>query len=844
MKTRYLHLLLAIVSMLFAACTIEESIVEDIADGNSIEAIRVSAPDFIWSDDITKTTVQIDDEGAKFSWAATDTIGIFPNTGFQVAFPMASGAGAKTAEFNGGGWALKPSSLYAAYYPFQYNNRQINKIAASYVGQMQKGNGNTGHIGKYDYMAASATIPEDGNVTFNFRHLGALAQWKLKVPGSGEFTSLTITAKEPLFIRNGYIDLSKPTPIIDAAEKHRSLSIELSDIATSAAGEEITVYMMLPPADLSGKTLTLALANDKGEVAEAEITGKNLEAGNAYSFEAQLGDFSEAVLQIADKRGKVIGAEGGTVDLTYLSNLDCIAVIPSEAQGWISQTSTKAAIERKLSFEIAENTDVKNRRATITIKGIRNNLAVEYVILQGGKNSYAITQDSCNIPAGIITPQYPAIDSDHGVANLFDNNENTYYEVAKKSFFIEWEGTYQIPMNELQLGLVAGTSRIHWFHMEVSSDGNSWNSLGWGVGFGLSDHSYLSTHECSLRSQYVRLVIESNQGASSTRISEYHLTEDTKADNDITSLSELISRGISFSQADDTPMGKHYSNKHVTTEDDKAWLANPANEPALLQSASGYTLREYEVNLYPFGNPVPADINQHGVGDCSALAVFAEMAYLFPDFIKSIITDNQDGTYTVAMYDPQGKPVNVSVQSTFLGDNNGIGATSGKDGKANWATIMEKAIMKWNYIYKVNPDIAGIGSEHVAPLFTGEGNSFAIAPNSLLAKQLGQAVEIALQNRMIVIGGFNKAGLAPGGEGPQTVTAHAYSFMYSNVQEALFAMRNPWGNSPGGSEGDDGIMNVLDDGSIPPTIDLRIIYPGAAEKYAVKDLGPYIPPKY
>lgn len=35
-------------------------------------------------------------------------------------------------------------------------------------------------------------------------------------------------------------------------------------------------------------------------------------------------------------------------------------------------------------------------------------------------------------------------------------------------------------------------------------------------------------------------------------------------------------------------------------------------------------------------------------------------------------------------------------------------AASGKKGEATWATILEKAIMKWNYIYQVNPDINGI----------------------------------------------------------------------------------------------------------------------------------------
>ena len=349
--------------------------------------------------------------------------------------------------------------------------------------------------------------------------------------------------------------------------------------------------------------------------------------------------------------------------------------------------------------------------------------------------------------------------------------------------------------------------------------------------------------ETQARSKYFRFIIEQNHGASTTRVSELGYGEDMDADKDITTFSELLNRGTSFTKNDNTPMGNHYDNRHVTTDEDRQWLSTATNEPDLLPSAGGYTLRKYEVNLYPFGEPVPADINQHGIGDCSALAVLAEMAYLFPDFIKSIVSDHGDGTYTVAMYDPQGKPVDVTVQSTFLGDNNGIGASGGKDGKANWATIMEKAIMKWNKIYQVNPDIYGIGSEHVAPLFTGEGNSFAISPSSLLPKQLAQAARIALEERMIVIGGFTTGGLSYN-YGPQTVTAHAYSFMLSTDWEAMFAMRNPWGNSPGGTRTDDGVVNIYNDGVIPPTIDMRIIYPGAALDYAVKDLTPYTPPKY
>ena len=93
---------------------------------------------------------------------------------------------------------------------------------------------------------------------------------------------------------------------------------------------------------------------------------------------------------------------------------------------------------------------------------------------------------------------------------------------------------------------------------------------------------------------------------------------------------------------------------------------------------------------------------------------------------------------------------------------------------------------------------------------------------------------------MIVIGGFTTSGLSVGSS--QTVTMHAYSFFYSNQSSAMFAMRNPWGWSPPTDAKDDGILNIEDDGVVPPTIDLRIIYPGAAANYAKETLSPYIPP--
>lgn len=845
MKIRKSHIWTVLATLFFAACTPEADFIENPPQNsgeNAVSSILVTARDFEGGENLARTSVEITHEGASFTWAENDTIGIFPANSFQTAFPMKAGAGSKSAEFDGGDWALKASSFYAAYYPFEFNNRSGKSVAITYMGQYQKGNDQTDHLGRFDYMAAAATTPRKGSVSFDFRHLGALVQWRLKVPAAGNYTALTVEAKEHVFIRNGKVDLTQKAPIIETSDKATSFSMELADIKAQAAGEEITVYMMMAPTDLTGKTFSVTLSNDKGETTTAEIQGQKFEAGKAYALAAEMGQLEKATLQIADYRGKAIDMNGGEIKMEYLSNQECTYSISEDAQDWISVKNSRTITEHTLTVHVEKNTEDKSRRGTITIRSLRNNLAIEYAIVQGTEGTVVIPDANDQLPVGILSTENKPTDEKYGLANLVDGNIDTYFEVAGNSFELIWEGAYSTPVCTFELGLMGNEYQPRDVSFQTSNDGRLWQGLGWGIGFGNPNFNRLSTIHEKARSRRIKMTVSSNHGGATTRLSEFGMKEDMEADKPLYSFEDLVAQGTSFTKNESTPMGNHYADKHVTTDEDRAWLADPANEPDLLKSAPNYTLRPYTVNLYPFGHPVPADVNQLGVGDCSALAVFAEMAYLFPGFIESIITDHGNGTYTVAMFDPQGKPVDVTVQSTFLGDDNGIGANRGKDGKPNWATVMEKAIMKWNKIYQVNPDIGGIGSEHVAPLFTGEGNSFAISPNALLAEQLEQAVNLALNERMIVIGGYNKADLYV--NGPLTVTLHAYSFMLSNYPGAMFAMRNPWGHCPNGKKEDDGILNVTNDGIVPPTIDLRIIYPGAALEYAVKELTPYIPPTF
>lgn len=264
-----------------SACSNEDELQTGIST-EDVNCITMTAADFEYP--TTRTDFEIGTSGAAFKWAANDTVGIFPNEGSQVYFPMTSGAGTNSATFTGGGWALKSSATYAAYYPF-IGNMYLDqtKIPVSYTGQTQTGNGSTAHLGAYDFMAASATTAENGGVNFRFKHLGCLVQLNITIPNAGTLSSVTLSADEEVFVEEGYMDLTATTPTIVSTQTASSLNLDLKDVTTTEASEVVTVYFMIAPVDLTGKTLTIRSGGIEGTV-----DAKNFEEGKAYQLATSL----------------------------------------------------------------------------------------------------------------------------------------------------------------------------------------------------------------------------------------------------------------------------------------------------------------------------------------------------------------------------------------------------------------------------------------------------------------------------------------------------------------------------------------------------------------------------
>lgn len=268
---------------LFCGCSTEM----DLWDLNEAEQITFTASDFEYSK--TRTNLDITEAGAVFTWGEKDTVGIFPDEGAQAYFPMVSGAGTKKAAFTGGGWALKPSSTYAAYYPFKSGPTLTpDAVPVSYLGQKQTGNASTTHLGAYDYMAAVATTPTDGKVNFEFKHLGALVQLKVKMPAAGMLRKLTFVCEDSVFVSKGLLDLKAENPAIIPTEKSDIFEVSLDQVTTTENDLTATIYFMLPPTNLSGKTVTLKALDTYGTTHVLSLEGMNFQAGKAYQWGGEL----------------------------------------------------------------------------------------------------------------------------------------------------------------------------------------------------------------------------------------------------------------------------------------------------------------------------------------------------------------------------------------------------------------------------------------------------------------------------------------------------------------------------------------------------------------------------
>ena len=323
MKKLSVHFLV-LASFIVTSCN--EFMEERNTNPNEVETICAKIKGFEYdTDDFSRTFISIEQDGPHYAWAVTDTIGIFPSEGRQVEFSMSSGAGSASAVFTGGGWGLKSTSTYAAYFPLigQYYLDKSD-IPVHYTGQVQEGDASTAHLGVYDYLAAPASEVKNGGVSFDFERLGCLVQIQLTVPSPTTIYSVTLKAENEAFAVKGKVDLTESSPRIYPVASSSEIMLEVKNVTTAESNQVATFYMMLPPTDLSGKTLKAVVSVENGSK-EVSLASKNFQAGKAYALSATLGDDWISETDYVDLKFGMTGVTtsyntgNGSLSITYPS---------------------------------------------------------------------------------------------------------------------------------------------------------------------------------------------------------------------------------------------------------------------------------------------------------------------------------------------------------------------------------------------------------------------------------------------------------------------------------------------------------------------------------------------
>ncbi len=94
-----------------------------------------------------------------------------------------------------------------------------------------------------------------------------------------------------------------------------------------------------------------------------------------------------AQLYIYNGAVKNVTSAGGNVTLSFLTNVECEAVIPAEGQSWISLVNTRALEYKSITLAVAENNNSDRRSCDVVVRSTDGKLSITYTIAQIGASS-------------------------------------------------------------------------------------------------------------------------------------------------------------------------------------------------------------------------------------------------------------------------------------------------------------------------------------------------------------------------------------------------------------------------------------------------------------------------
>lgn len=245
----------------------EEDIVSNIIEIENavVKEITVTTSDYLVDESEFTRGLTYTDGRVPFAWSVNDTLGIFPNKGDQMPFSMEHGVGTTYAKIDGGGWALKNTSTYMAYSPFNRKNyyRDRHHILLDYTGQVENGIANADHLGAYDFQASNATTAVNDKLDFQMERLSCILIFRLTVPQAGTYKRIKLSSENEIFTTEAELSLDdnySTTP----KKKAKSVTLGLENVRTTEDNQVCDFLMMLAPVDMTGQSVTVSLLGANG----------------------------------------------------------------------------------------------------------------------------------------------------------------------------------------------------------------------------------------------------------------------------------------------------------------------------------------------------------------------------------------------------------------------------------------------------------------------------------------------------------------------------------------------------------------------------------------------------
>lgn len=324
MQSLRLSSLVISAAAMLATVSCSDSVVEGVMPkvnplDDYVTTVNLNVEDFEYVGDGTRTQISpsASIEGLQFSWKKDDKIGVVPVKGWfdtyqNLEFTVdQDNTDGQNAKFVNGGFMLKKDMKYAAYYPYSYETQlpgyMIERIPASFRGQLQRYNYNTDHLGKYDYMAAKPVQSTDGSLTFNFIHFGTICHFTLTLPEIADNTKLKSMYISFMNSSNQTVKIPVVGLICDISNSDElsfyynryfednmdiCLKVELSDVLPNAE-KTVDLFAMMPPYLFNG-----SLEEDPKTMQVTLVDANDCVHSCFFSLPVQ-GDYSGKVLSFA-----------------------------------------------------------------------------------------------------------------------------------------------------------------------------------------------------------------------------------------------------------------------------------------------------------------------------------------------------------------------------------------------------------------------------------------------------------------------------------------------------------------------------------------------------------------